>query len=151
MIIDKFYLALLLVVIVLGLFYAYSRPQVGGYIATCDCIGVPDETLCMQCGNCTWEIDAEGTGVCVPYDNYYAGNYWWNQWNPYNLWNSWNWGWGWPNSYYPSYTPTYVWTSTDNNRGRDHRGSRDNRGDTRGDAKKHLISTGKPQIHKQIV
>jgi hypothetical protein len=46
------------------------------YQTTCQCAGVPDETLCTTCSNCTWEIGADGSGRCIPYYNY--GYNWWN-------------------------------------------------------------------------
>lgn len=85
--IDKFYLYALLALIVFWMLYTAYNGQVEEF-AACACNGI-DENLCMQCGNCTWEITADGTGRCIPYNDYYPGYYWWNPFS-WNVWNNWN-------------------------------------------------------------
>ena len=104
------------------------------YQTTCQCAGVPDETLCTTCSNCTWEIGADGTGRCIPYYNY-----------GYNWWNPLSWYGTYSYPYYSDYSYTYPyyygygtgWRNRGFNtgwRGRDNWGNRGTLG-TRGDRK----------------
>lgn len=68
------------------------------YQTTCQCAGVPDQTLCTSCSNCTWEIGAEGTGRCIPYYNYG-----YNWWNPFSWWGTYSY------PYYSDYSYVYPY------------------------------------------
>lgn len=78
-----------------GFTSAISYPY---YQTTCECAGIPDEVLCTNCSNCTWEIGADGTGRCIPYYNYGF-----NWWNPLSWWGTYSY------PYYSDYSYVYPY------------------------------------------
>lgn len=104
---DNLLLIVGLIILLLFLYSMFNKDTVEGfttaisypyYQTTCQCAGVPDETLCTTCSNCTWEIGADGTGRCIPYYNY-----------GYNWWNPFSWYGSYSYPYYSDYSYTYPY------------------------------------------